>query len=330
MATRAGRASIVSLALLSAACDLHESCPTLDGSPCRGADGCLGLVRCMGATAHNPVCECPPSEATEPEATQTELAPPAPGPPLVLGATCDADEDCPEQATCLKEGGHELFGGGPPRGICVAECTGSPEKCERFLDTVCVIGGEESKSSRAYCFPSCSPGVQQSDKCGARTDLACERVSADSNAGFCRPFCTRNEECTPSFCDQRLGVCSTSASSDLDLGQPCSPNSEQSGCSGVCLDLGGGFAVCSHRCSYGSTAPCTGSGDAPGYCLFGAPGGSLGDVGYCAQVCDCNDTCGHPQAVCDAFTSNGVRDLLGASGVCAPTDEGVTDLACTD
>jgi hypothetical protein len=58
--------------------------------------------------------------------------------------------------------------------------------------------------------------------------------------------------------------------------------------------------------------------------------GAFGDVGYCAPFCACNDECAHPQSICDAFTQDAVRDLVAASGVCAPIYEESEGLACTD
>lgn len=189
---------------------------------------------------------------------------------------------------------------------------------------------DEPNVARAFCFPACAPGLAQLDKCGERTDLACEPLSTGAGVGFCRPYCTRDGECRNSVCDLRRGVCSTSAPSGGDFGQPCSPNADPAECAGLCLDLGGGYAVCSGRCTYGGTEPCTDVDEAPGFCLFAAPGGAFGDVGYCAPVCDCNEECAHPQSVCDAFTLDAVRDLLGASGVCAPPEEGSEGLVCTE
>src|SRR5688572_10577917 len=98
MTSRAGRSIVACLALLCAKC----GSPSSDPSPGNGGE---------------------PGDAQ--------------GGSPALGEACDTDEECPEGATCLREGGDSLFGGGPPRGLCAAECTGVPEECERFANAVC-------------------------------------------------------------------------------------------------------------------------------------------------------------------------------------------------
>ncbi len=290
-------------------------CAVEEERPCQGADGCSGSQRCTGEPVAWSACNCPegPSAAD-----------------LEVGGACARDEDCPAGATCLREDGNEFFGGGPARGMCVVDCIGAPEECERFGDAVCVGTGDDPSVSRAFCLPACTPGGEQLDKCGDRTDLACEPLSSDAGKGFCRPSCTRGAECRSGVCDRQRGVCSTSASGGADFGQPCTPNAASSECAGLCLDLGGGYAVCSHRCTYGSSDPCTDADEVRGFCLFAALGGSLGDVGYCAPVCDCSNECAHPQSTCDPFAQDAVRDLLNASGVCAPRDESSAELTCAN
>src|SRR5690606_35587032 len=105
---------------------------------------------------------------------------------------------------------------------------------------LCVSASDDPKVSKAFCFPACAPGVAQLDKCGERTEVACEPLELEPSAGFCRPLCTRDEECRHGGCDQRRGVCTTLAPSGAAFGQPCSPNAEPSECAGLCLDLGDG------------------------------------------------------------------------------------------
>ncbi|HEX9619040.1 MAG TPA: hypothetical protein VF989_02830, partial [Polyangiaceae bacterium] len=200
----------------------------------------------------------------------------------------------------------------------VAECSDEPGRCAEFENAVCVSTQRDGANAPAYCFASCALGESAADKCGARADVACDALVSDDDGGFCRPFCTSGEQCPGARCDRRFGVCTESPVSGGDFGQPCSAGDEEIGCSGLCVELGEDYAVCSHRCSFASTEPCTNAGEGTGLCAFAAPGGSIGDIGYCAELCDCDDDCTHPDGICDAFSSEEVRELLGKSGVCAP------------
>jgi len=64
------------------------------------------------------------------------------------------------------------------------------------------------------------------------------------------------------------------------------------------------------------------TGDRPGFCFFAAVGGSIGDIGYCAELCDCDGECMHTDSICDPFSSEAVRELTGKGGVCAPRSAG--------
>jgi hypothetical protein len=89
-------------------------------------------------------------------------------------------------------------------------------------------------------------------------------------------------------------------------------------CSGLCVDLGDAASVCSHRCVFGDTAECAPVSGAArrGGCLYVTPGGTVGDLGYCAEVCDCNDQCSEPTSVCDAFGDATLEAAFGRKGVC--------------
>jgi hypothetical protein len=49
-----------------------------------------------------------------------------------------------------------------------------------------------------------------------------------------------------------------------------------------------------------------------GGCLFASPQGNLGDIGYCAELCDCPEDCADEQAVCDAFVDEALEQTLKA------------------
>lgn len=303
----------LSLCSCSGAAPADDVCEPDRLRSCQGVNDCVGTQRCTGeASSPWSACECLPPDTGEGDAAE-------------LGAPCASNEDCPEGAFCLREEGDALFGGGPPSGMCVANCGQSPEACATFSNAVCV-----EVDAAAYCFPSCTFGPSDVTKCGERTDLACEATTSDGDAGFCRPICTRDEQCSGRRCDRRRGVCSDASNVD-DFGLPCDPDAEETGCSGVCVTLDDeapGF--CSHRCLYGDAEACNGDPTNPGLCAFASPGGSLGDVGYCAELCDCSAECSHSEAQCDPFSSQATRDLLGKAGVCTLADDSETEpLVCT-
>jgi hypothetical protein len=82
------------------------------------------------------------------------------------------------------------------------------------------------------------------------------------------------------------------------------------------------MAFCSQRCWLGGLNNCGGDGTEDeegnrGLCRFPEDEeGLIGDVGFCAQVCDCDDDCAHPDAVCAAFDDAAIEALAGGSGVC--------------
>lgn len=248
-----------------------------------------------------------------------------------LGTPCAGDGDCPADATCLRQDGQDYFGGGPPRGVCVADCGPDPGRCSEFADAVCVSMMEAPDGSAAYCFPSCTPGVPDLEKCGGQADVACDRLAASPDEGFCRLFCTHDDECPERRCDRARGVCTDSPPNPGSFGQPCDPEADDTGCPGVCVELGdAGYAVCSRRCLYGSVDACNGSAEAPAFCAFASPGGSLGDTGYCSELCDCTSECSHAEAICDPFSSESVRELVGRAGVCAPEELAEEELVCDE
>jgi hypothetical protein len=45
-------------------------------------------------------------------------------------------------------------------------------------------------------------------------------------------------------------------------------------------------------------------------------GGGIADVGYCGELCDCDDDCIEPSFVCDAFDDENLERSFGRLGVC--------------
>jgi hypothetical protein len=78
---------------------------------------------------------------------------------------------------------------------------------------------------------------------------------------------------------------------------------------------------CSRRCIYGSADDCGNMQLAqPGLCFIPEGAGSIGDVGFCSQLCDCDGQCLHSGMICDPFMDPPLEELLQAKGVCLPPD----------
>lgn len=121
-------------------------------------------------------------------------------------------------------------------------------------------------------------------------------------------------------CDRLNSVCVGTKREGNGLGEPCDPENEVTACEGQCVTVNG-LNQCSHRCAFGASSDCQGtSGDAgssqAGLCVFPEATGSIGDVGFCGQLCNCNDECTHPDAVCDPFIDEEIMRLVDAAGTC--------------
>lgn len=328
---------LLSVALpLFAACDEGEEpasaepeCDAGDTRACDGGANCRTAVEeCGGIPRTWGPCEC-----LEPE-------PPADaGPRPELGGGCEEDADCPQDAFCLGPDSTRFFGGAPPVGVCAAECTGQPAACDAFADAVCVTvekaperldadagvdddaGAAASADPPALCFEGCALGTGADPKCHGLDHVGCELLSEGSSSdGFCRPLCTTDDDCSDRSCDRRSGACVESpAVPDPTFGRQCDPDGGALECDGLCVDLTDDYAVCSHRCVFGEPGDCTGAPSAPrGGCLFSSEGGSIADVGFCGELCDCPEQCSASGAVCDGFTDEELVRVFGRKGVCAP------------
>lgn len=102
------------------------------------------------------------------------------------------------------------------------------------------------------------------------------------------------------------------------MGVPCNADAQSAACDGICVELGGGEAVCSHRCEFGNFGDCSTTGATPGGCLFVTLGGTIGDIAYCAELCDCPTDCVSSAAVCDPFNDASLEAAFGHRGVCTP------------
>jgi len=335
----------------------RASCSAYSRRSCTGADGCQGESFCDGATLTWGACQCPDSGA------------PDGGSLPRLGGSCDADADCPTGAFCLQNDSHQLFGGAPPAGTCVAVCD-PVSGCARFESATCIdvrdptADADGGLSTGGLCFESCHVGggamTTAVPKCHGRAQVACAPVeNASDGAGYCRPICATSGECLTGVCDPARGVCVTSAPTDPGFGLRCQATGPADGgagssgdagagadadavdagsdssqadaaaaprtlsCGGLCVGVSGSSAVCSRRCLFGSTDECAPEISANrrrGGCLFVTKGGGIGDLGYCAELCDCNGDCTETSFVCDAFDDANLEAAFARKGVCTPAE----------
>jgi hypothetical protein len=174
------------------------------------------------------------------------------------------------------------------------------------------------------------------------------------NAGYCRPVCATDSDCPSGYCDPVHAACVPQLRLDRTLGRQCGAAESDGGgaadsankdgaadgaaeadadgaaaeggqgllCDGLCVRLDDATSVCSHRCVFGEMTECAASsgGLRRGGCVFASVGGGIGDVGYCAELCDCSDDCIEPTFVCDAFDDAGLEAAFGRKGVCTATE----------
>jgi hypothetical protein len=251
----------------------------------------------------------------------------------IIGAPCAANRDCDLGLFCLAQGGSDFAGGGPAHGVCSVDCSIEGMATCQAIDpsSRCVIvddnGTPSANDDRAYCFPGCLLGDSGAGKCLGRPDLTCFESSVNPAAGFCQPVCNGDFECGNRACDHALGVCVDPAAITglLPMGAPCDPSSPARQCAGACLQFSDGYSACSGFCNLGE-AGCgsdpSSSDPIDAFCLLsvGDPDlYSIGDAGFCMELCDCDEQCAHPGALCDPFSAS-VVDALGRAGVCVPPE----------
>jgi hypothetical protein len=263
-----------------------------------------------------------------------------------LGAACDDDAGCPEGAFCLTPRDPSWLGGAPPQGLCVADCSSGAGRCDAFEDAVCVdasagagelTGDDEAADAgadrdadagdvgpattvTALCLERCTLGTTRAAKCHGLSGIACELLpNGPASAGYCRPLCTIDQDCPTGHCELLTGTCTEQdgGASTRNLGQSCAEGAVDT-CGALCVSIDDAPPVCSHRCVFGSPEDCA-PADAPGRdaaCVLTTLGGGIGDVGYCAALCDCPEDCGSPTQVCDPFQDDVLESTLGRAGTC--------------
>lgn len=234
-----------------------------------------------------------------------------------------------------------------PQGLCSATCETDADCQKISAGAVCNSG---------LCLEGCAIGPDALNKCHDRPDFACQFFdsvttttlcsvdedcanSAVCNNGSCvdiitacQPTCASDDDCAGDFCNIGTGLCQATKPAGKAVGSACDVNATTDECAGMCIgDSAGTFSLCSGYCTFGVQGGCgwNGVGPAQAGCMFvpryvqdlGA-----GDVGYCGQLCDCNDDCLNPTAKCLSFAALELEDFetfYGRKGYCGtaePTD----------
>jgi hypothetical protein len=245
----------------------------------------------------------------------------------LIGAACEGSTDCREGFDCLTADSTLIAGQGPSAGVCLAKCLPEHDFCTSFdARSKCIVlydGGTASNlDDLAYCLPGCVLGTQpnEMDKCRGRIDLVCAESPAGAGVGFCRPACRSDLDCGSRFCDLSTGLCGDEPRTGNDIGESC--GAQGASCAGGCLDHGASYSECSGVCRYGT--PGCGQVDQSlpldYFCLLDPTSGSgEGDLGYCTRLCDCDDDCGRPDAVCQP--NEDLEESTGRSGSCGSIND---------
>lgn len=324
---------LVALLILHASvmgCGGADSAPSADCSEtqeedCACTDNCDGTRVCEGDAWSS--CDCDACDQEE-DGNGGE----GDGEEHPLGSPCVETADCSEGAFCLQADSTDWLGGGPPEAVCVADCSEDPSVCDDFADSVCVLSSIELESGQAWCLPACELGVE-TRACEGMPYAHCDELLGGESSGFCRPFCVFDSDCSVGSCDRGTGACvATAPHSTVGFGQSCTP--DLSDCAGVCTTLAPGQSICSHRCVFGEATDCNTENDSTlsAVCAYASSSGSVGDTGFCAPLCDCNDDCLASGFVCEAFSEQELASDLGHLGLCTASlnsDETISSgLAC--
>lgn len=244
-----------------------------------------------------------------------------------LGKKCEVDTDCKEGLTCLQSKGNDLGPGGPAHGICSLDCASDSALCRNFDSRgVCV----RYQGIGSFCFQGCTPGStgQTLTQCQERFDMACQESTSNPNAGYCQPICGSDADCGTRKCDFETGLCADQVTGTLPIGSACDKDATDDPCIGFCIGVTGiadadvsNFGFCSGACALGD--PTLGCGNdlsaAPkNLCIYASSSNAgVGDVGLCAQACDCNDDCLNKDMICDPFGSANLEQITQHAGACS-------------
>lgn len=242
-----------------------------------------------------------------------------------MGAKCSADSDCASGLICY--GPISGFDRWPASGMCTARCAETSECTALESGSACWT----LEGNRRYCLAGCKNGGSltgvtsplQADKCHGRSDLGCWNAP-DPYEPACMPSCNNDSACGPdSTCDIGQGLCTKNAPDAGDIGIGYERDGgQQLACSTGYrrLDTTTDVLYCAAVCTLGVQPSCGfgGTGKASAACIFGPPGGGAGDLGSCAELCDCDSDCRAPlecRKLAPAYVN-----AFGRTGVCGGKD----------
>jgi len=256
-----------------------------------------------------------------------------------IGKSCLVDGDCVAGLTCITTASNTLGGGGPPGGFCSLDCSGDGGQatCAQYdPGATCLLASD----TQAFCFEGCTVGSQDANKCHGRSDMACNQATDSTGApvtgdDYCAPACRGDFDCKGRKCDLASGLCvdTTTGTGKLPLGSQCTPGAKVDQCTGVCIQFTDGtstYPTCSGLCTLGQLGcdqdP---SSTAPPDSVCNLPisaTATVGDSGFCAQLCDCDSQCRFPGFICQTLPTAAVSSL-GRSGQCTPAIDSTTGMA---
>lgn len=288
--------------------DAPPNCTPGISTKCFGENGCEGTQVCQDDGYRYRQCVCNERNVVPPIVIEAGADGRLPN---MLGAPCVIDADCGPELFCLTSKSQTIFGEGPANGLCVADCAKSAAKCAGIdPSSICRTFDDKGTTNStsddiAYCTRGCVAGAPAGiEKCFDRPDVACLALGTGVTKGTCIPACRNDTDCSPRYCDLASGLCSDGPRTGSPIGSTCSATARNT-CLGFCKGTGA-YTECSGYCSNGRGG-CGESGVAPFNYLCLAPlttgPWAEGDFGYCRKLCDCNDDCGRPDAVCSPLAA---------------------------
>lgn len=133
--------SIVAGVLATGACSdtratVSSSCVAGNTRSCSPDAGCqVAIQECEGSPPSWSPCHCvfsPAHDSGAPSPPDADAGLP------IVGNYCHSDHDCTAGTFCLGRASNAYFGGGPARGVCVADCSADPNVCSRFATATCI------------------------------------------------------------------------------------------------------------------------------------------------------------------------------------------------
>jgi hypothetical protein len=249
-------------------------------------------------------------------------------------------------ASCADDIACSFFG---PKAVCVN--FGSDASPARYCVERCSFGPMGSGPNPNKCHGreemACAPLLRSTglscstDSSCALPDHFCGGNQCIDASPVCLPQCNADTDCLAAgrSCNPKTGLCRPSPSTGLPLGEECTypANGGTDACIGRCTSItysvSGSFTeyTCSGGCTIGAQRSCGWAGpasEAPAsaLCMFSIPivdklgGSGAGDRGSCAQLCNCNSECLHPEFVCMQLPAD-LQSATRRQGYCALTLE---------